>query len=411
MSKQLLAMILCIMASVLFSQTNMNRSRGEGLYFCENANTIGAGNTWAHVRMLGFIWDAETVRDENTQKPEPYAFPEIEGEVGLFNIASLHVKLRPITYGKSFGWLSAGTKFTFLKNKDLRLNYVGLKLDYHHSFAKEVTSSIAGYRDTKGTGFSPEGFIYAGGLFKIRALYDADFLKKFSWLPLKLTANIGANIPLNKEFIDYTQYTIAVGAAYVGHGSDIFIEYGLEAFANSSNNPKQFKFAWPGWQSGDNTTLEYKVWEVAFPENPMYLTIGGRIRYPNGIVLYGALPLLVSHNVGSTTRHSGRGAIGEHTIIGNFPEEYARGVTDGFDPWYAKWKIVLQFTIPLRYRLTSSEMRRNFLLLKNKRDKKRIDIDKRIELEKDSPQEKKEAEEKDKKRRLKEIEERRKKIE
>lgn len=403
-----------LLTFIAVAQNKINRSRGEPMYECENANTIGAGNVWVSFQALGFIWDADSVRGQNSQKPEPYAFPKIEAEVGLFDIASLQVKLRPVSYGWKFGWLSCGTKFTFLKNKDLRFQYVGLKIDYHHSFLDQISSSIAGYRNTEGTGFSPEGFITAGGNLKVLALYDLDFLAKFSWLPIKVSTNIGVRVPFEKGFLDYSQYIVTLGVAFVGLGADIFIEYNLEGFTNSSGDPKQFKFDWPSWQSGSYLPREYKVWEVAFPENPMYLTIGGRIRYPRGTVLYGALPLLISQNVGSTTRHSGVGAVGENTIAGNFPDEYARGVTDGFDPWFAKWKVILQVSFPLRYRLTSSEMRRNFLLLKNKKERKRINIDNRINLKKERSKKRdenqKNLDEQDKKKRLEKIKKRRENI-
>ncbi len=409
-SKKHISIILILLViTMAAAQNKINRSRGEPMFECENANTIGAGNIWVSFRALGFLWDADLEGGQDTQKPEPFAFPRVETEIGLFDIASLSVKTRPLSYGWKFGWLSCGTKFTFLKNKDLRFQYVGLKIDYHHSFLKEIASSIAGYRDVKGTGFSPEGFIFAGSNMKIMALYDLDFLAKFSWLPIKLSTNIGIRVPFNSEYLDYSQYIFNLGVAYVGLGADIFIEYNLEGFTNTSSDPKQFKFAWPSWQSGDDSKLEYKLWEVAFSENPMYLTIGGRIRYPRGTVLYGALPLLISQNVGSTTKHSGQDVLGRE-----FPEELARGVTDGFDPWFAKWKIILQLSFPLRYRLTSAEMRRNFLLLKNKKMKKKINIDNRINLKKDDSDNKKDdqkkLEEQDKKKRLDSIKKRRDKI-
>jgi hypothetical protein len=356
-----------------FAQSKINRSRGEPMFECENANTIGAGNIWASLRTLGFFWDADFADDQD-QKPELFAFPRLEAELGVFNYASLNVKMRPVSYGWKFGWLSVGSKFTFLKNKDLRFQYVGLKIDYHHNFLEEIATSIAGYRNNKGTGFSPEGFITAKGNLKVLVLYDFDFFAKSSRLPLKLSTNIGARVPLEKEFQDYTQYIFTLGFAYIGLRWDIFIEYNMEGFVNTTADPKKFKFAWPAWQSEDTPHPDYKVWEVAFPENPMYLTIGGRVRYPRGTVLYGALPILISQNVGSAMTDEDKDGL--HT--GKFPEEEERKVTDPFDPWYAKWKLIVQVSFPLRYRLTSAEMRRNFLLLKNKKERGKINIDNRI---------------------------------
>ena len=395
MKKRALILLILGLFATAFPQTELKRSRGAGLYLCKSANTIGAGNVWAGFRALGFLWDSDP---EDNNRPEPFAFPEFEAEVGIFNIASIYLESRVLTYSYKYDWLAFGSKFTFLRNKDLRFQNVGLLLEYKHRFLKEFHTSIAGFQNSEGTGFCPEGFIVKGGNLTVLALYDLDFIAKFSWLPLKVYANIGARVPFDREFLDYSQYLIYLGAAYIGLGADVFIEYSLEAFGNTSADPKMFSFNWPGW--GNNT----KRWEVAFPENPMYLTLGGRIRYPNGIVLYLAVPLRVSQNVGSAMTDEDR--VGLHT--GQFPEEWARGITDPFDPWYAQWKIILKISYPIRYRQTGAEMRRNFLLLKNRKEKKKIDIDERINLEQSESEEEKE---KDKKKRLDAIKKRREEIE
>lgn len=395
MKKRALILIIVGLFAAAFSQTEFKRSRGAGLYLCKSANTIGAGNIWAGFRALGFLWDSDPEKDN---RPEPFAFPEFEAEVGIFNLASVYLESRILTYSYKYDWFAIGSKFTFLRNKDLRFQNVGLLLEYKHRFLEKFNTSIAGFQNSEGTGFCPEGFIVKGGNLTVLALYDLDFLAKFSWLPLKLYANVGARVPLDREFLDYSQYLIYMGAAYVGLGADVFIEYSIEAFGNTSSDPKKFSFVWPGWGG------KAKTWEVAFPENPMYLTLGGRIRYPNGIVLYGAVPLLVSQNVGSAMTDEDRNGL--HT--GEFPEEWARGITDPFDPWYAKWKIILKISYPIRYRQTGSEMRRNFLLLKNRKEKKKIDIDQRIKIEQNESEEEKE---KDRKKRLDAIKKRREEIE
>lgn len=392
--------ILLLLSGLFVSvspQTEFKRSRGAGLYKCQSANTIGAGNIWVGFRALGFLWDSEP---EDDNRPEPFAFPEFRAEVGIFNLASVYLESRVLTYGYTYDWLAIGSKFTFLKNKDLRFQNVGLLIEYKHRFlGDKFRTSIAGFQNSNGTGFSPEGFIVKGGNLTVLALYDLDFIDRFSWLPIKVYANVGARIFFDKEFFDYSQYLIHVGTAFVGLGFDVFVEYSLEGFGSTSSDPKKFSFSWPGWGGGS------KTWEVAFPENPMYLTLGGRIRYPNGIVLYGAVPLLISQNKGSTTAH-----VGKQKIAALFPEEGKRGIDNGFDPWYAKWKIILQVTYPIRYKQTGSEMRRNFLLLKNRKERKKIDIDERINIEESESKEKKEKE-KDKKRRLEDIKKRKEEIE
>ena len=78
-------------------------------------------------------------------------------------------------------------------------------------------------------------------------------------------------------------------------------------------------------------------------------------------------------------------------------------------------ELIVEISYPIRFRQTGAEMRRGFLLLKNRRGKKKIDIDKRLNLEMDTSEQEK-AEEKveekaDRKRRLDAIEKRREEIE
>jgi hypothetical protein len=390
-------LVFCFLAAV-FSQTSLKRSRGEGLYKTINANTIGEGNIWIGFKAVGFLWDSDP-SEENY--PSPFAFPELKAEFGILDFLSMHFESRVLTYGWKFDWVSIGSKFTILDNKDIRLHTIGLKLDYQHRFLKNFGSSIAGYHNSDGTGFCPEGFIIRGGNIKLSVLYDIDLLSKFSRLPLKICTNLGINYPVSREFYDYSQYMVNFGLIYVGLTADVFIEYSLQAFAQTNDGYKKFDFYWPGWHNPANL---HKVWEVAFSENPMHLSIGGRVRYANGLVLYGVVPLLLSRNKGSAMTDEDRKGLKQ----GKFPDEILRGITDPFDPWYPRWKIILEISYPIRYKRTSSEMYRNYILLKNRKNKIKIDIDERIELK---IKEHDEDEEKDAMRRLEEIKKRREKIE
>jgi hypothetical protein len=396
MKKSTVLIIIFLVIATVYSQTDYKRSRGEGFYKCESANTIGVGNVWAEFCALGFLWDADPEKDN---MPEPFAFPEVKVNVGIRNYVSAYLESRVLSYSWKFDWLAVGSKFTFLKNKDIRFQNVGLKIEYRHRFLSDFHTTIGGFQNSAGTGFLPEGFVIQGGNARIMALYDLDFISKFSFLPLKVSANFGVNIPFDREFLDYSQYLINVGVAYIGLGADVFIEYSVEAFFNTTTEPKRFSFNWEGW----GTTT--KTWEVAFSENPMYLTLGGRVRYPNGLVLYGAVPLLVSQNKGSTTADVGL------NLENKFPEEAAKGINNGFDPWYAKWKLIVALSYPIRFKQTGAEMRRSFLLLKNKKGKKRIDIDKRLNLEQTTSEQEKADEKTDRKKRLDTIKKRREEIE
>ena len=119
--------------------------------------------------------------------------------------------------------------------------------------------------------------------------------------------------------------------------------------------------------------------EVHFWENPMYVSLGGRIRYDNGVTLFACVPFLVSSNVGSAMTTADKVLLNQSREPGSkYYDENKRGLTDPFDPWFAKWKIVGELSIPVFYRQTGSEMMRNFLLLKNRKEGKKIDIDQRL---------------------------------
>jgi hypothetical protein len=254
-----------------------------------------------------------------------------------------------------------------------------------------------------GSGFAPDGYIVQGNNFQWKLVYDMDFISRYSQLPLKLDFNAGMRIPFAKASYILPQYLFDAGLAYVGLGFDMFAEYSVEAFNNFLGPQKIVGL--------DGNGAQQRINEVFFWENPMYLTLGGRIRYDNGITLSGFVPLLISGNVGSSMTDADRKLLDNSAIkLGDpFYDEHMRGITDPFDPWFAKWKIVAEISFPLRYNQTGAEMMRNFLLLKNRKQAEKIDIDerlKRFETQKDSLN----TGDTDKKRRLEEIRKRQEQI-
>ncbi len=359
-----LAILLCALCAD--AQTTLRRGRAEGFYYCESANTAGSGSVWATGRLEGYIWDAKADTVTGKSTPLPQGFVGVRIDVGLFDLAAVLLELRPLTflYGKhpQFGSIKAGAKFTWPNNKDLRFAGPGLEVAYVHSFIN-IFNSLGGYR-LDGTGFSSAGPLVEKGSIQMKALCDLDLLPLVTFLPLKAMFNLGARIPLERDFREFSQYLIYAGIGYVGLSFDVFAEYSFEGFFNRGFAPKLF----------EGSLGLPRTWEVAFSENPMYIVIGGRYRYPSGMVLYASVPLLISVNQGSTMEHVG------DKIKYDFADEYARGVREGFDPWFAKWKLVLQASFPFRYKQTGAEMRRNFLLLKNRKVRKKIDIDERLKL-------------------------------
>jgi len=123
---------------------------------------------------------------------------------------------------------------------------------------------------------------------------------------------------------------------------------------------------------------------VYFSENLMYLTLGGNVRYDNGCVLSVSVPLLVSKNSESRMRVEDLVELHRNSRSEMFSDEKRRGIKDPFDPWFVKWKIAGSITFPLRFRMTSTELMRNYLLFKNRKDQRRIDIDKKIGAEEEN---------------------------
>jgi len=363
------ALGLLIAALPLKAQEAMLRNRGEGFYYSQSANTTGSGNLWAGARAMGFIWD-DPAKGKSLM---PKLFLDVNGEWGVLNYLSLLADSRIVSYPwnrrPQFGTLGGGLKATLPNNKDLRFLGLGAQVRCYYSFLQSFPS-LAGYR-IGGTGFSPEGFIYHGGVFEWKLLYDQDYIALYSWLPVKLMVNGGMRIPFDPAYVHYSQYLLSVGAGYVGSMVDAFAEFSFEGFMNRTTRPKFFPMT---WFTDDKGVPATKYWEVAFTENPMFLTLGGRLRYSDGLILSLYVPLLLSVNQGSDITYGGDWYRLQH----DFPDEWARGVRDPFDPWYARWKVVAEASVAVMYRQTGAEMRRSFLLMKGRKRGPTIDIDRKI---------------------------------
>jgi hypothetical protein len=394
-------LLLCLFTFyTIATGQSMKRDRGEGLYQTATSNTAGADNVWLTFRGTGFIWankSLDTTTARAGDKPGYFPFGEVSSEVGLTNYASLLLRSRVLSYTWNnwfqFGNVSAGLKLTRPDNKELRFHGLGLELEYIWNSTGMMFPSLAGYR-VGATGFAPEGYIVEGSALEFRVIYDVDFIKRFSSLPLKFSANAGMRKPFKKADYVSSQFLFNTGFLYTDLGFDVFAEYSLEAF-----NP----FAGPKPIVG----LGHPKTEVHFLENPMYVALGGRIRYENGVTLFACVPFLLSTNVGSAMTKQDLILLNHASSPGDpFYDEHARGLSDPFDPWFAKWRIVGEISMPVFYKQTGAEMMRNFLLLKNRKEKQKIDIDERLrrfELPPDSLK----ADDADRKRRLEEIQKRR----
>ncbi len=398
------AMLLCAAAIVgPAAGQSMKRYRGEGLCRTVPSNTAGAGNLWLTLRGVGFIWankSLDTTSARASEKPGYFPFGEVSSEIGITGFASILFDSRVLSYTWNnwfqFGNIGAGIKMTLPNNKELRFHGGGMQLKYIWNSTALNFPSLAGYK-VGPTGFAPEGYLVGGGMVEFKFLYDIDFIKRFSRLSLKACANAGMRIPLKKAEYAYPQVLYSTGLIYTDLGFDVFAEYSLEAF-NTLSGPKPI------------VNLGHPRTEINFWENPMYVTLGGRIRYASGVTLFACVPFLLSSNVGSAMTTQDKILLNNARNPGDkFYDEHGRGLTDPFDPWFAKWKIIGEISVPVFYRQTGAEMMRNFLLLKNRKEKQKIDIDERLrrfEAQSDSLK----TDEADRKRRLEEIQKRREQI-
>ena len=359
-------LLLCVGHDIPVSgQSEMKRERGESFYRCFSSNTMGSGNIWLSLTSVGHVWDNVPLsqnRSEGFWVSNIRAFPEVKVSGGLFDFAMLSIESRLVTNNLVIpGWVSSDLKLTWPNNKNIRFFGFGLDAKYLHHFTNS-TPSLGGY-----IGFLPEGYVVKGGAFEGKLLFDVDLISKITILPLRFLINLGFRQPLEAIYIDHYQFLGDVAAVFSGFDYDFFAAYSIEAF-NNFTGPKHFI------QKEPSHTKRFLVW---FSENPMYLILGGNVRYRNGITVSVALPLLTSVNIESKMSPTDLSHLNQMRSD-LFPYEVAHGIKDPFDPWFVKWKVVGTVSFPLRYSMTSAEMMRNFLLLKNTKQQNRLDIDDRL---------------------------------
>ncbi|MCU0608808.1 MAG: hypothetical protein MUF22_03445 [Chitinispirillaceae bacterium] len=392
--------LLCLLVVLAFgiiapssSQTEMKRNRGESFYRLLSSNTEGTGNLWLSFTAVGHVWDDKPVsagpsadRHTGFWMSSFRAFPEVRAQYGLSEWAMATIESRPITWAaKMPGTISGDVKLTWPNNKKLRFLGYGLDLKYIQSFTHS-TPTLGGY-----LGFMPEGYVTLGSIFETKFLFDVDLLPKITSLPLRGMLNLGTRLPLS-EYQENFQILADIGAIFTGYDYDFFAAYSLEAF-NNFTGPRTFT-----QHDGSN-----KKWVIWFKENPMYLVLGGNVRYKGGIILSIVSPLLLSANEGSGMNDADRASLSHYV---DFPYENTHLIKDAFDPWFVKWKILGSLTFPIRYKITSAEMMRNFLLLKNSKKQSRLDIDNRLRNFEQATTPEPVDEKKDTERRLEEIQKR-----
>lgn len=369
--KRLLSIVITFLFTInltAVAQGNQKRNRGESFFNLRNSNTAGSGNIWLTLRGVGHVWDDDPVTLDTTRKTNRKwvsnvrAFPEMRIEGGLLNFLSVSLESRLLSYGFDPGYVCCGLKMTTPDNLDLRLNGFALEFTFLHQFM-ESKPTLGGY-----SGFMPEGFVVKGNSIEMRFLYELDLLARFSRIPVRFLVNLGTRIPLRNDRLECFQILGNTGLVYSRHGIDFYTLFSIEAFNNLSG-PIIIK-------EPINKNIA-----VYFSENPMYITLGGNIRYDNGCVLNVSVPLLVSKNRESRMRVEDLVELHRNGRPQIFRDEKRRGIKDPFDPWFVKWKVAGSVTFPLRFKMTSAELMRNYLILKNRKEQRRINIDQKIGAE------------------------------
>ncbi len=386
MKKALACIIVLLFIVPITSQEVFKLSSGEGLAFCDNANTHNRGDIWLSGFGRGFYWD----NPDGKKGGFPLKiFPSGSLDIGILRYWDASFSTELLSYGfKIPGNFRVKSKITLPNNNKLRLIGLALSGSYTYNFLKDY-SSIGGYRNII-AGFSPEGIMYSGGSFELRAISDVEFIKWKSFLPLKFYINIGYRssmqdmpgaVNYNGSILlpdpkRYAQYIFFSGLEYKGLETDFFVEFYAEAF----NSIKELQTI--VWIGGEKVSK----FPYYLSENPMYLTPGMRIKYSNGVMLMAALPILLSKEKGLTST-----SVKNNELT---PSDKAQGWTDGFSPFYANWKVTAKMSIPLHLTMSNAEMIRRFLLMKNRSKKQTMDIDEAIDKKDKKKNENKTDEEK-----------------
>jgi len=323
-------------------------ARGDGLFFCENANTYGKGNVWVNGHGRAFYWD-NPGEDGFPLK----VFPAAGLDMGILPFLDFGIATDVISYGFAIpGDLMFKTKITWPNNTKLRLFAGAFSMFYKINFLEDYPS-IGGLR-TKDVGFMAEGIMYGGKSMGFRLIGDLDLVRWKSFLPLKGYLNAGYLMSLNRDISDFDQITLSAGLEFKGLATDFLVEIHGE-FLKGTTLTKGLLVR---MSNG-------KVFRHHFSENPIYVSPGIRIKYENGLTLLAAVPLLLSKNKGLKIKD----LIPDSHVL-----RYG-AITNGYEPFYADWKIVGKMSYPIRFKVTTAEMIREFLLLKNRKQKQAIDID------------------------------------
>lgn len=356
-----LRIFLIVLIFLLSINAERINPRGDGLITTISSNTYGKNNILIKTFGRAYYWDdagIDPITGEGSNYPLK-VLPSLGVDYGILPYLDCGLSIEAV--GRSFtlaSEITARIKGTLPTNSKLR--FYGLALDIEYKYNRVANfGSIGGYREG-GTGFSADGIMYEGSSLKFIIANDLDLISIDSKLPIRVLLNTGYLMSLNRTFSYLDQIVLSLGLEYKGINSDFFLETGLKTLSlfDASTRIEEL----------DNGL---HIFTVHFLENYIYFTPGIRLKFENGVVFTGGFPLSLAKEVGEDI----------HAIPNQSPIRstfFRDEGTDGFSPFYADWQINGKITIPIKFKTTTSEMVRNYLLLKNIKHIKKRSIEEKL---------------------------------
>jgi len=236
---------------------DVKRSRSEGLVEVRASNTEGFSNIWIFADTeLRYIETAG-----GTGRIE--LIPRLGGKIGLASLMQLSGSTG-VPKGRTLGTTQLHVQITTPGNNNLRLLGLGVSGDLMLSSVLDTVDGQEG---------APRFVPYPG----FTAMLDLDLIKKMTWLPLKLYANV-TNLDDEKLLPFFEQISIRGGLEYKGSRNSLFVGGNLGIYKERPAN-----------QSG--TTL--LTTGGSFDQFVLYASSGLRWRIGQGMNLVGRLNVLL----------------------------------------------------------------------------------------------------------------------
>jgi len=374
------------------------RGRWAGLYKSNSSSVMGKENLYISIYGRAYLWD-------NGGGQKPTIIPHIELGYGFWDYFDVFGGLQVMTTRPSLLFMKL--KVTSPNNKNIRFIGLAQTFEIYSNLSKEFKSNGFRYGNE---GFTSDHFKYGGSGFlasyKFMTTLDIEFIKISTWLPFKLYLNAGLELPVNSwmrahketatvafrdqfysndtasDFAGTTNFAklpVIIGLELKTHTTDFFVELESEIFYEHFKqlfgSAKGSEKYWVRYnvilESGDVGFL--KIFDMHLMESPIYVNIGGNLKYANGLSLMGGFSWLLSRDYGGKLGGCDR----ENLCHG----EKILAPREGYSPFYPQWKLFGGIKYPFKFHQTSAELYRTYLLRKNRKSRKVIDIDSNIKSE------------------------------